>query len=183
MKILIFSGSPRKNSNSQKVAETAFHFFKSRGIDVLLYDLSAHVLPIFNGEEETFAHPEVKHLQKIAEQADGFFFCTPEYHNGISGALKNALDFLNRSHFDQKPVSLTAISGGGKGGINALNNLRLVIRGVGGLVLPGQCVVDKTDLDDTGAVHEAVKERLASVTEELIHYTALLQKKQSTATD
>jgi azobenzene reductase len=177
MKILLFSGSPRKNSNTHKVAAIAYQFFISRGIDVLLYDLSTHVLPIFDGEEETFAHPEVKHLQKIADQADGFFFFTPEYHNGISGALKNALDFLNQSHFENKPVSLAAISGGGKGGINALNNLRLVIRGIGGIVLSSQCVVDKTDLDDTGAIDEEVKQRLDLIGEELIRFTTLLRKK------
>ena len=55
--------------------------------------------------------------------------CTPEYHNAMSGALKNSLDYLSSSEFVHKPVALLAVAGGGKGGINALNSMRTVARG------------------------------------------------------
>ena len=48
----------------------------------------------------------------------------------MSGALKNSLDYLSSSEFIHKPVALLAVAGGGKGGINALNSMRTVARGV-----------------------------------------------------
>lgn len=47
--------------------------------------------------------------------ADGVVLCTPEYHNAMSGALKNSLDYLSSSEFLHKPVALLAVAGGGKG--------------------------------------------------------------------
>ncbi|MCK9906868.1 NAD(P)H-dependent oxidoreductase, partial [Frankia sp. Cpl3] len=91
--------------------------------------------------------PAVKRLMAAAEQADGFVICTPEYHNGMSGSLKNALDFLGGKHFRGKAAIIGAACGGGKGGINALNNLRQVLRGVYAIVLPDQIVADPEHYD------------------------------------
>jgi NAD(P)H-dependent FMN reductase len=66
----------------------------------------------------------------------------------MSGALKNALDYVGSRQFRGKPVGLLACAGGGKGGINALTNLRTVVRGIMGMALPDQVVVDEDDFDD-----------------------------------
>lgn len=100
------------------------------------FSLQKHPLPVFDGTEEQLKNRHVQTLQQLADEARGFFILTPEYHNGMSGALKNALDFLNKNHFHQNPAAIAAVSGGGKGGINALNNLRLVLRGLSTNVLP-----------------------------------------------
>ncbi len=42
---------------------------------------------------------------------DGVVLCTPEYHNAMSGALKNSLDYLSSSEFIHKPVALLAVAG------------------------------------------------------------------------
>lgn len=60
----------------------------------------------------------------------------------MSGALKNALDFLGSDEFEHKTVALIAVGGGGKGGMNALNNMRIVMRGVYANVIPRQLVLD-----------------------------------------
>jgi azobenzene reductase len=67
--------------------------------------------------------------------------CLSRY-NAMSGALKNALDFLGSDEFEHKPVALIAVGGGGKGGMNALNNMRIVMRGVYANAIPRQLVLD-----------------------------------------
>lgn len=170
MEILLVSGSPRKNANSKKVIRFADAFLEKKGIEIETFDLCTDRLPLMDGEADTHAHVEVMRLRKLAHQADGFFICTPEYHSGISGSLKNALDFLGQEHFNQKPVAIAAASGGGKGGMNALNNLRIVMRGVSALVTTNQIILDPADLTETGMVADK-RERLEALLNELILLT------------
>jgi NAD(P)H-dependent FMN reductase len=55
---------------------------------------------------------------------DGYVFVTPEYNHGISGALKNAIDFLFREWNDK---AAGVVSYGGAGGARAVEQLRLVM--------------------------------------------------------
>jgi azobenzene reductase len=84
---------------------------------------------------------------------------------------------LSVSHFRKKPVAIACAAGGGKGGINALNNLRLVMRGVGGLVIANQCVVDPHDFDANDKLSETAATRLTAIVDELVEITDLLTKK------
>jgi azobenzene reductase len=176
MKLLIISGSARKNANTRKLIESATIYLEQQhsSVHTLTFDVGSEILPIMNSEEESYAHPNVKKLTEIANQADGFFICTPEYHNGMSGALKNALDFLSARQFAQKPVSIGSVSGGGKGGINALNNLRLVMRGVGAIALPQQVIADPADFLVSGKLTESAQLRLSSVLDELVSFLSKL---------
>jgi NAD(P)H-dependent FMN reductase len=55
---------------------------------------------------------------------DGYVFVTPEYNHGISGALKNAIDFLY-AEWNNKAAGF--VSYGSAGGVRAVENLRLVM--------------------------------------------------------
>ena len=177
LNILVINGSPRTQSRTRAISQEATSIFQSNGVKVLNFDTGFHKLPLFSGTDSDRENSEVKRLLSYAEQADGFFICTPEYHNGMSGALKNALDFLGGSHFKGKPVAIAACSGGGKGGINALNNLRLVMRGVYGIVLPEQYIADPNDFNEKSQfVSEIGRERIQSIAKDLMYYTNLLVK-------
>ncbi|WP_394218698.1 NADPH-dependent FMN reductase [Halobacillus trueperi] len=143
MSIVIFSGTPRKNGRTKMVAQTLQHKWNGT-----LVDLSKLDLPLFNGEETQGNHPSVQWLRRVVAEADGFIWVSPEYHNGMSGALENALEFLSGSHFKGKPTLLLAVAGGGKGGINALNQMRTVGRGLYAAVAPGQLIFDPEHFEE-----------------------------------
>lgn len=89
----------------------------------------------------------------------------------MSGALKNALDFLSSEQFASKPVAIFACAGGGKGGINALANMRIVARGVYANVIPNQLVLDPVHIDDeNNTVTEDAKAKIKDVMEELLKF-------------
>lgn len=137
MKIVVINGTPRKFGRTRIAAN-----YIAKSLQAELIDLSNYDLPLFNGEESQTVIPVVKQLRQVAEDATAFVWLTPEYHSGMSGALKNALDFLKGDHFRNKPTLLFAVAGGGKGGINALNQMRIVGRGLYANVLPNQLVLD-----------------------------------------
>ncbi|WP_163100800.1 NADPH-dependent FMN reductase [Peribacillus alkalitolerans] len=147
MKLVILSGSPRKKGRTGIASR-----YIAREFGAELIDLSEIVLPLYNGEASQAEEKEVQRLKKSVQEADGIILATPEYHSGMSGALKNVLDFLSNEQFAHKPVALLAVAGGGKGGINALNNMRIIGRGLYANVIPKQLVLDPHcfDYDNDG---------------------------------
>ena len=105
-------------------------------------DIGEINLPILNGEHNQWMLPEVIAFKEKVKTSSGIILISPEYHGGMTGALKNTLDFLTSEQLEHKPVALIATAGGGKGGINCLNNMRTVMRGFYANVIPKQIVLD-----------------------------------------
>ncbi|WP_027409827.1 NADPH-dependent FMN reductase [Anoxybacteroides tepidamans] len=164
MKMVVINGSPRKSGRTGIVAR-----YIAAKYSAALIDLSDQPLPLYNGEESQGFLPAVQHLRQLIQQADGVILCSPEYHNAMSGALKNALDFLGSSQFEHKPVALIAVGGGGKGGINALNNMRTVMRGVYANAIPRQLVLEPSSFAE-GNVTVETAEQVDAVIAELKRY-------------
>ena len=173
MKILVVCGSPREQANTRVLAKAVEGMVRARGVDLLTFDVRYDRLPLFGLEEGDGAGPGLVKLRSDARAADGMVICTPEYHNGISGALKNALDFLGGDVFAGKGILLLAAAGGGKGGINALNQLRLIMRALSGHALPGQSVVDPECVlpGDPPQLRRECLERLAELVDGLVQFT------------
>ncbi len=137
MNITVINGTPRKQGRTGIVAR-----YLSKQYGCSLIDLSDGSIPLYTGEREQSELEAVRSLKQKVQDADAVILCSPEYHSGMSGALKNAMDFMGSDQFAHKPVAIIACSGGGKGGINCLTNLRTVSRGVYANVIPRQLVLD-----------------------------------------
>ncbi|GAB1759885.1 NAD(P)H-dependent oxidoreductase [Priestia aryabhattai] len=178
MNILIINGSPRETGRTTQVTRELHKSYQSSFLD-----LSQLSLPIFTGEPHQYEIEEVKVLTEAIEKADGILLATPEYHGAMSGALKNAFDFLNSAYFAHKPVALVAVSGGGKGGINALNNLRTVTRALYANVLSKQLVLDPADIVEKGTLRKNAADGIHELVNELTLYTQvskqILEAKQN----
>jgi len=97
MKLVVINGTPRKFGRTRVVAKYIADQFEGE-----LFDLAVEELPLYNGEESQRELEAVKKLKALVKNADGVVLCTPEYHNAMSGALKNSLDlFINLSHYLQ----------------------------------------------------------------------------------
>jgi azobenzene reductase len=178
MNILIMNGSPRETGRTTQVTRELHKSYQSSFLD-----LSQLSLPIFTGEPHQYETEEVQELIEKIEKADGILLATPEYHGAMSGALKNAFDFLNSAYFAHKPVALLAVSGGGKGGINALNNLRTVTRALYANVLSKQLVLDPADIVEKGTLRKNAANGIHELVNELTLYTQvskqILEAKQN----
>ena len=75
---------------------------------------------VYNGDDEERVIPDaVKRVHAQILAADGMVIASPEYNYSVSGALKNAIDWLSRvqpSPFDKKPISIISAVAGGSGG-------------------------------------------------------------------
>ncbi|MCL6586637.1 MAG: NAD(P)H-dependent oxidoreductase [Anoxybacillus sp.] len=164
MNLVVVNGSPRKYGRTRIVAK-----YIAERYGAVLFDISEDILPLYNGEEGQMELPLVKKICQLMKEADGIILCSPEYHNAMSGALKNALDFLGSDECADKPVALIAVAGGGKGGINALNNMRTVMRGLYANAIPRQLVLDPSAFQE-GRLTMAAAEQVAVLLFELRRY-------------
>lgn len=105
MKILAISGSLRAASlNSALLRATAR--LAPPGVVVTLYN-GLGELPLFNPDIEATNPPAVASLRDQINAADALLIASPEYAHGVTGALKNALDWMvGCEAFVQKPVAL-----------------------------------------------------------------------------
>jgi azobenzene reductase len=181
MRVMIIAGSLHQASATRAALSLAAESLREMGVEVDFCDLRTHALPLFDPDMEV-APPEVQEFAKRALVADGFLIGTPEYHNGMSGALKNALDHLGSRYFKHKPVGLLCAAGGGKGGINALANLRTVMRGVMAMVLPEQVIVDEDDFDAAmNLVNADRRQRILSLAQTLVRFVRVLEMEKAGA--
>jgi chromate reductase, NAD(P)H dehydrogenase (quinone) len=105
MKILAFSGSLRAASNNTAVLRAVARLAPA-DIAVELYSDLGN-LPLFNPDIEATDPPLVAGLRAQLMAADAVLIASPEYAHGVTGAMKNALDWMvGCEAFVNKPVAL-----------------------------------------------------------------------------
>lgn len=134
------AGSLRSDSYSQQALEIAAQRLSALGADVEILDLRSMHLPFCDGGKDYPDYPDVQRLQSAFAQADGMIIVTPEYHGGVSGVVKNALDLMSFDQLSGKVAGLISVLGG-QSNSNALNDLRVIMRWVHAWVIPEQISV------------------------------------------
>lgn len=140
VKIVGIAGSLRPNSYTYSALQTAAQRLEALGAEVEIIDLRQWQLPFCHGGKEYPEYPDVQRLRDTVRNTDGLILATPEYHGGVSGVLKNALDLLSFDELSGKVTGLISVLGG-QSNSNALNDLRLIVRWVHGWVIPEQIAV------------------------------------------
>ena len=119
-------GSTRPGRRIEPVAKWVYDFAAKRNDAVYeIVDLRDHPLPLLDEpvppSQGKYTHEHTKAWSAVVEQYDGYIFITPEYNHSISGALKNALDFV---YHEWTNKAAGFVSYGTTGGVRAVEHLR-----------------------------------------------------------
>ncbi|MDG2232034.1 MAG: NAD(P)H-dependent oxidoreductase [Paracoccaceae bacterium] len=122
--ILGLCGSLRTQSYNRKLLNQAVQLFGPCSYQEISLNL-----PLYDGDlEDRDGIPEqVQHLADAIKSADGIIVVGPEYNKGLSGALKNGLDWVSRvpgGVWKTKPVAVMSAASGRSGGETAQYMLR-----------------------------------------------------------
>ncbi len=129
LKLAIIVGSTRPGRKADTVARWVHEIAAKRSdAEVEIVDIKDYNLPLLDEASPPslgkYDQPHTKvWAQKIAS-FDAYVFVTPEYNHGISGALKNAIDYLYRE-WNNKAAAFVGY--GSAGGVRAVESLRLVM--------------------------------------------------------
>jgi NAD(P)H-dependent FMN reductase len=129
-RIGIVVGTTRPGRRGHAVAEwvAAAAARRHPEADFEIVDLAGFGLPLLDEELPAmtgrYAHPHTRRWAEAVARLDGFVFVTPEYNHSVSGALKNALDYLYAEWNDK---AAGVVGYGVQGGIRAAEHLRLIL--------------------------------------------------------
>src|SRR5438445_9738668 len=129
LKIAIIIGSTRPGRNGEAVAKWVYEIAqKRRDAEFELVDIKDFNLPLLDEPVPPsmgqYSKPHTKVWAAKIDSFDAYVFVTPEYNDGTSAALKNAIDFLFKE-WNNKAAGF--VSYGGAGGVRAVESLRLVM--------------------------------------------------------
>ena len=129
LKIAIVIGSTRPGRVGEAVGKWVYELAKERGdAHFELVDIKDFNLPLLDEpvppSQGNYSKEHTKRWAAKIASFDGFVFVTPEYNHAMSGALKNAIDFL---YAEWNNKSAGFVGYGSAGGTRAVENLRLVM--------------------------------------------------------
>jgi NAD(P)H-dependent FMN reductase len=127
IRIAIIIGSTRPGRNGEAVAKWVYEIAQKRtDAEFELVDIKDFNLPLLDEPVPPimgqYSKPHTKVWAAKIGSFDGYVFVTPEYNHGISGALKNAIDFLF-AEWNNKAAGF--VSYGGASGARGVEQLRL----------------------------------------------------------
>jgi chromate reductase, NAD(P)H dehydrogenase (quinone) len=137
-RVVAFAGSLRRRSFNRALIEAARELAPT-GMSIEPIEIGG--LPFYDADVEAEGDPPpIAEFKGAIAAADGVVIATPEYNDGISGVLTNALDWGSRlpgrSPLAGKPVAVMGASPSQVGTARAQLHLRQVLAHVQARVLP-----------------------------------------------
>jgi FMN reductase len=140
VKIVGLGGSLATGSQSRAALACALAGAEEAGAQTELLDLRELDLPMYDPDGEAASGSTLRMIEALYE-ADGVLWSSPLYQGSVSGAFKNALDWLrllgNRepAYLSDKVIGLISASGGAQG-LQAINTMEFCVRALRGWAVP-----------------------------------------------
>src|SRR5512133_188616 len=138
--IVGLGGSLRKGSTSRSALQRALAGAATAGAETTLLDLRELDLPMYDPDDDDPTEAAATVIESC-HAADGLLWSSPLYQGTISGALKNALDWLHLlgprepSYLHDKVIGLISAAGGTQG-LQAINTMEFATRALRGWAVP-----------------------------------------------
>jgi FMN reductase len=138
--IVGLGGSLARASTSRAALERALEGSTAAGAQTRLLDLRELALPLYNPDDDEPGEAAAD-LIEFCYAADGLIWSSPLYQGTISGALKNALDWLHvlgrrdPPYLHDKVIGLISTAGGTQG-LQAINTMEFAVRALRGWAVP-----------------------------------------------
>jgi len=129
-RIAILIGSTRPGRNGEAVAQWVYDRAALREDATFeVVDLAKQELPFLDEPvpaalESNYSMPHTRRWSETVASFDGYIFVLPEYNHSVSGALKNAIDFL---FVEWHNKAAGFVGYGLHGGVRAVEHLRSVM--------------------------------------------------------
>ena len=167
MKIVVISGSPRKNANTQIIMKYVFEYTKSKNADTKLINLSEQDVQCYKGPDVEYNDATRTAAQDITD-ADVWLIGSPIYNSFFSSALKNLFEYINYKKTPGKVAGMAILAAGNIGFIDVqtlitqLLSYFRVIANPKAVFLTTECITENavSDVDAQNRLKEMVDETL-----------------------
>jgi FMN reductase len=145
--IVGIGGTTRPHSVSERALRIALDAAASKGASTSLLGARDLHLPMYDPDQAERT-PDARRLVSELARADGLIISSPGYHGGLSGLIKNALDYAeDLSHADVpylegRAVGCIACAAGWQATTTTLISLRSVVHALRGWPTPLGAIVN-----------------------------------------
>jgi FMN reductase len=176
--IVGIGGTTRTNSSTEKALKAALDGAEQLGAEVRLLGGAALDLPLYDPEKSSRTSAARRLVDEI-RRADGIILASPAYHGGVSGLVKNAIDYVEDLSGEASPylqgraVGLIATGAGWQGAIATLAALRSVVHALRGWPTPLGVPINTLEpsFDENGAcLSPKLKEQLEILAREVVDF-------------
>ncbi len=181
--IVGIGGTTRHGSMSETALGHALEACARRGVETL--KIGGPDLPT---EPYDPARPErgdkARALVEACRRADGLILSSPSYHGGISGLIKNAIDYVEdlrddvRPYFDHRAVGIIISAAGPQALGSTMISLRSVVHALRGWPTPYAALINASDtpFDPAGAIADpAVADALDLVADQVVGFATMMR--------
>jgi FMN reductase len=173
-------GTTRYGSSTERALEIVLGASRDRGAEVLMLRGRDIDLPAYSPHEGILSQ-KAAHILAELKKADGIILGSPAYHGGISGLVKNALDYVEGLRGDERPylhgraVGCVVTADGEQGAVTTLNALRAVVHSLRGWPTPlGVTIVNTQPVFavDGRCLVERVEKQLHLLSEQIMAFAS-----------
>jgi FMN reductase len=177
-RILGIGGTTRPNSSTHRALAAALAAAEACGAETVLLGSADLDLPMY-APERPKRTPAARRLIDEVAAADGLIIASPGYHGGVSGLVKNALDYVEdlrdapRCYLDGRAVGLIVCANGWQATSTTLTALRSITHALRGWPTPLGVTINSTEpiFDAAGALRDAVvADRLRTLGEQVVSF-------------
>jgi FMN reductase len=184
--IVGLGGTTRPGSTTERALRIALAAAAARGAETILLGAADLELPAYAPESPTRT-PAALRLVAALRRADGVVLASPGYHGGVSGLVKNALDYAedlradSEPYFEGRSVGCIATAAGWQATATTLVALRSITHALRGWPTPlGVCINTAGPVfDGEGACRDdAITQNLRTLADQTFDFAALTRRRR-----
>ena len=171
LNVMAVIGSLHQSSVTKVAVHHVAEGLRKQGVVVDILDLSAESLPLVN-TDTTFTADYYGPLKERVKAADVFVLGTPDYHGGVSGALKNFTDHFWKEFTGKLFAPIVASH---EKGLTAHDQLRTIARQCYAWSLPyAVSFEEKKDVIDGQVASDQFRDRMEMMVRDVAIYGRVL---------
>ncbi len=176
MKIVVISGSPRKNANTQVTMKYVYEYTKSKNQDTKLINLSEGQIECYRGPDEEY-NEATKNAENDITNADVWLIGSPIYNSFFSSALKNLFEYINYKKTPGKVAGITILAAGNIGFINVQTLITQLLSYFRVITNPKAVFLTTESISEKSVSDTDAQNRLKEMVDETLQIASKLHQK------
>lgn len=173
MKVVVISGSPRRNANTQRMMNFVYEYTKTKNVDVKFINLSEGKIECYRGPEEEY-NEDTKNAAIDIMNADVWLIGSPIYNSFFSSALKNLFEYIDYKKTPGKIGGMAILAAGNIGFIDVQTLITQLLSYFRVIANPKAVYLTTESVNEKGVSDEA-KVRLKEMVDETLAIASKIQ--------
>jgi NAD(P)H-dependent FMN reductase len=175
MKVVVISGSPRKNANTQIIMKYVNEYVKLKNPDTKFINLSDGEIECYRGYDVEY-NQTTKNAANDIMDADVWLIGSPIYNSLFSSALKNLFEYVNYKKTEGKVAGMAILAAGNIGFVDVQTVITQLLSYFRVITNPKAVYLTTDVFTENEISDEDAKNRLKEMVDETLQIASKLQK-------